>query len=145
MTTTNPIGSLPSATKRANIRVTGRVGHGCYLGFIDEWAFALDLRGAARATGPDSVEIVCEGPVPRIKDLVGKLQIKVYPVRVDAIDVGWTAATGEFTDFIISMEGLRIDSVYFFQKASFLSGSRGIRPQYTPQDQPLWLLSNNPQ
>ena len=66
-----------------------------------------------------------------------RTNIKVYPVRVDAIDVGWTAATGEFTDFSISMEGQRIDSIYFFQKASFLSGSRGIRPQYPPQNQPL--------
>jgi len=95
--------------ERAVIIVKGRVQKAGYRDFIDETAFNLDLTGRVKNMEDGSVEVVCEGPREKIQELVKKIHIKQYPFRVESIDVKYSKAAGEYTDFeIIRNENVKV-------------------------------------
>ena len=85
--------------KRAKITVTGRVQKAGYREYVDERAFELGLRGYVKNLDNGTVEIVCEGPAEKLALMAGKVNITIYPIRVDRIETELSEPTGEFTDF----------------------------------------------
>ena len=108
--------------------MTGDVGHDCYLEYIAEWAFSLHLRGQARATGRDCVEIIAEGPQGGLRELVRRLRVERYPVRVRAIRTRYSRSTGTFPYFSASKDGVSTDCDAFIQKMKFWFAPGDIFP-----------------
>jgi acylphosphatase len=98
--------------ERAIINVKGRVQRAGYRDFIDETAFNLDLTGSVKNMEDGSVEVVCEGPKDKIQELVKKIQIKQYPIKVESIDVKYSKAKGDFKAFEIVRDEDLTTAVY---------------------------------
>lgn len=69
--------------KRAEIIIHGRVQKAGYRDFIDEIAFNLNLNGYVKNLSDGTVEVICEGKEDDIKEFLGKINIKQYPIRVE--------------------------------------------------------------
>lgn len=87
--------------KRAEIIIYGRIQKAGYKDFIDEVAFNLDINGNVENLENGTVQIICEGEEDNIKELIKKINIKQYPIRVEKIDEKYKRATGEFKTFEI--------------------------------------------
>jgi acylphosphatase len=85
--------------KRATITVKGRVQKAGYREYVDERAFELGLRGHVMNLDDGAVEIICEGPAEKLAIMAEKANIRIYPVRVDSIEIALSEPTGEFADF----------------------------------------------
>ena len=72
---------------KAEIIVYGRVQKAGYKDFIDEIAFNLNIDGKVENLDNGTVQIICEGKENDIKELIKKIDIKQYPIRVEKIDV----------------------------------------------------------
>jgi len=90
--------------KRAEIIIYGRVQKAGYRDFIDELAFNLNINGYVKNHEDGTVQVVCEGEENSIKELLGKINIKQYPIRVEKIDVEYKKLTGEFRTFEVVRE-----------------------------------------
>lgn len=89
---------------RAEILVHGQVQRAGYKDFIDEVAFNLNINGNVRNLEDGTVQIICEGEEDKIKELLEKININQYPIRVKRIDVEYKTITGEFDTFEIIRE-----------------------------------------
>jgi acylphosphatase len=98
--------------ERAVIIIKGRVQKAGYRDFIDETAFNLDLTGRVQNLKDGSVEVVCEGSKDKIRELVKKIEIKQYPIKVESIDVKYSKAKGEYKSFEIVREEDLTTAVY---------------------------------
>ena len=98
--------------ERADITVKGRVQRAGYRDFIDEAAFNLDLTGTVKNMADGSVEVICEGPKEKILELVKKIKIKQYPIKVESIDVKYSKAKGDFKAFEIVRDEDLTTAVY---------------------------------
>lgn len=87
--------------KRAEIIIHGRVQKAGFRDFIDEIAFDLALNGYVKNLDDGTVQVVCEGTEASIRELLEKVNITQYPIRVTNIDVVYTKATGEYGTFEI--------------------------------------------
>ncbi len=87
--------------KRAEVIIHGRVQKAGFRDFIDEIAFDLALNGYVKNLDDGTVQVVCEGTEGSIRELLEKVNITQYPIRVTNIDVVYTKATGEYGTFEI--------------------------------------------
>jgi acylphosphatase len=80
--------------------VRGRVQGVGFREYVETRARVLRLTGYVRNL-PDrrSVEVVAEGPRERLTQLIEHLHDGPRMSRVDAVDVEWTHATGEYRGF----------------------------------------------
>jgi acylphosphatase len=85
--------------KRAEIKVYGRVQKAGFRDFIDEVAFNLNLNGYVKNLDDGTVQVVCEGDDSTISELLQKINITQYPIRVENIEVTYKNPTGEFKTF----------------------------------------------
>lgn len=85
--------------KRAEIKVYGRVQKAGFRDFIDEIAFNLNLNGYVKNLDDGTVQVVCEGDEATISELLNKINIDQYPIRVENIEVTYKTPTGEFKTF----------------------------------------------
>jgi acylphosphatase len=85
--------------KRAEIKVYGRVQKAGFRDFIDEIAFNLNLNGYVKNLDDGAVLVVCEGDEDTISELLKKINITQYPIRVENIEVVYKKPTGEYTEF----------------------------------------------
>ena len=90
--------------KCAEIIVYGRVQKAGFRDFIDEIAFNLNLNGYVKNLDDGTVQIICEGDEDGIKELLEKINITQYPIRVENIDVVYKKPTGEYKTFAIIRE-----------------------------------------
>lgn len=85
--------------KRAEIKVYGRVQKAGFRDFIDEIAFNLNLNGYVKNLDDGTVQIVCEGDEAAISELLKKINVTQYPIRVENIEVTYKKPTGEYKTF----------------------------------------------
>lgn len=85
--------------KRAEIKIYGRVQKAGFRDFIDEVAFNLNLNGYVKNLDDGTVQVVCEGEEGLISELLKKINIAQYPIRVEKIDVVYKNPTGEYKTF----------------------------------------------
>jgi len=90
--------------KHAEIIVYGRVQKAGFRDFIDEIAFHLNLNGYVKNLNDGTVQIICEGEEDSIKELLEKINISQYPIRVENIDVIYKKPTGEYRTFEVIRE-----------------------------------------
>ena len=90
--------------KRAEIIVHGRVQKAGFRDYIDEVAFNLDLNGYVKNLDDGTVQIICEGEEGNIKELLEKINITQYPIRVEKIDVAYKKPTDEYKAFDVVRE-----------------------------------------
>ncbi len=90
--------------KRAEIIIHGRVQKAGFRDLIDEIAFDLDLTGYVKNLEDGTVQVICEGEEDSIKELLEKINIRQYPIRVEKTDVEYKKPTGEFKSFEIIRE-----------------------------------------
>ena len=90
--------------KRAEIIIYGRVQKAGFRDFIDEIAFNLNLNGHVKNLDDGTVQIICEGEEDSIKELLDKINITQYPIRVKNIDVVYKKSTDEYRTFEIIRE-----------------------------------------
>ena len=93
---------MASVDRRVQCTVTGIVqGVGFRYHTRDE-AVRLGLRGLVRNLDDGGVEVVAEGPEEALRQLVTWLGHGPRGARVDRVDTGWEAATGQYHDFRIT-------------------------------------------
>ena len=90
--------------KRAEIIIYGRVQKAGFRDFIDEIAFNLDLNGYVKNLDDGTVQIISEGEEDDIKELLEKINITQYPIRVEKIDVVYKKPTDEYKTFDVIRE-----------------------------------------
>jgi acylphosphatase len=90
--------------KRAEIIVYGRVQKAGFRDFIDEIAFNLNLNGYVKNLDDGTVQIISEGKEDDIKELLEKINITQYPIRVEKIDVVYKKPTDEYRTFDVIRE-----------------------------------------
>jgi acylphosphatase len=90
--------------KCVEIVLSGRVQKAGFRDFIDEIAFNLNLNGYVKNLDDGTVQIICEGEDENIKELLKKVNITQYPIRVENIDVVYKKSTGEYRTFEIIRE-----------------------------------------
>ncbi|MBM4422414.1 MAG: acylphosphatase [Chloroflexi bacterium] len=64
-------------------------------------AASLGVKGWTRNKEDGSVEVVAEGPRPKLESLLAFLRTGPTHARVDRVETKWEAATGEFVSFEI--------------------------------------------
>ncbi len=69
--------------------------------FVQDRALALGLVGWVRNTFDGDVEVVAEGPRPRLEALLDHLRRGPRAAVVMGVDVEWSPASGEFRRFEI--------------------------------------------
>jgi acylphosphatase len=82
--------------KRAEIIIYGRVQKAGFTDFIDEIAFDLNLNGYVKNLEDGTVQVVCEGREDFISELLDRVNIAQYPIRVENIDVTYKKLTDEY-------------------------------------------------
>ncbi len=90
--------------KHAEIIIYGRVQKAGFRDFIDEIAFNLNLNGYVKNLDDGTVQISCEGEEDGIKELLEKINITQYPIRVENIDVVYEKSRDEYRTFEIIRE-----------------------------------------
>ena len=90
--------------KRAEIIISGQVQKAGFRDFIDELAFYLNLKGYVKNLDDGTVQLICEGEEELLRELVKKVNIIQYPIRVEHIDVVYKEPTGEYKTFEVIRE-----------------------------------------
>lgn len=84
---------------RLHATVDGRVQGVGFRYFVLEKALAADLTGWVRNTSSGMVEVMVEGPLESLQDLLEALHAGPRSSRIDKVDYDWGKATGEFPHF----------------------------------------------
>ena len=87
--------------RRLRAIITGRVQGVNFRAFTRRQAIALGLTGWVRNRPDGAVEVMAEGEEARLLLLERMLREGPPMARVDAIELTWSDATGEFPDFHI--------------------------------------------
>jgi len=90
--------------KLAEIIIFGQVQKAGFRDFIDELAFDLNLKGYVKNLDDGTVKVTCEGEEDLIRELLKKVNITQYPIRVEHIDVAYTEPSGEYKIFEVIRE-----------------------------------------
>ena len=90
-----------TAQARVRVRVHGRVQGVFFRASMQREAQRLGLSGWVRNCADGSVEVIAEGPRGACEEFVEYCHQGPRGARVDALDVDWTPATGEQSDFRI--------------------------------------------
>jgi len=117
---------LSEETSRAEIVVKGKVQRVNFRNFTKETAKKHHLLGTAQNVPnyDEDVAIICEGPRRIIERYILDLKKNVRPpIRIDDLQVHYTAPTGEFEDFnferstdLTKALGERLDCLLEFMK-----------------------------
>ena len=94
-----------SSGARAEIRVTGRVQGVGYRDYARRTAVRAGVTGYTMNLGDGSVRVVAEGARALLEALIVELERGPRLARVERMEVDWTAARGEFTEFSIRHGG----------------------------------------
>jgi acylphosphatase len=81
--------------------VTGQVQGVGYRFFVEGHAKSLGLTGWVRNRGDGSVEVVAEGEIGRLQQLLTHLQLGPRFSEVESVDATWPDATRAFRTFEI--------------------------------------------
>ena len=125
--------------KHAEIIVYGRVQKAGFRDFIDEIAFHFNLNGYVKNLNDGTVQIICEGEENSIKELLEKVNISQYPIRVENIDVVYKKPTGEYRTFEVIREEDLTTATYERMDAAV----RYIREMNSDLSQKIDGLGNN--
>jgi len=125
--------------KHAEIIVYGRVQKAGFRDFIDEIAFHFNLNGYVKNLNDGTVQIICEGEENSIKELLEKINISQYPIRVENIDVAYKKPTGEYRTFEVIREEDLTTATYERMDAAV----RYIREMNSDISQKIDGLGNN--
>jgi acylphosphatase len=87
--------------KRVHLTVRGRVQGVNFRGFVRDRARHLGLTGYARNRPDGSVEIVAEGDIRRLEQLVVLCNNGPPDAIVQDITAEWQEASGEFPNFAV--------------------------------------------
>jgi len=87
--------------QRAEIIARGDVQRVGFRDAVQKIARNLELSGTVQNLEPYDVRIVAEGEEAALKEFVKAINIQDKPIRVQALETRWTAATGEFPYFKI--------------------------------------------
>jgi len=98
--------------KRAEIIIYGRVPKAGFRDFIDEVAFNLNIKGYVKNLKNGTVQVICEGEESGIRELLEKINIRQYPIRVEKMDVKYKNPTREFRTFEIIREEDLTEATY---------------------------------
>jgi len=86
--------------KRAHFVVEGRVQGVCYRMYSCEEAQRLGVTGWVRNKSDGTVEIVAEGEETALADFLAWCKHGPTHARVTGVEEKYSAATGEFDDFV---------------------------------------------
>jgi len=92
------------ATRRLELRVSGRVQGVCFRAYTQDEAVRLGLTGWVANCGDGSVEVVAEGDEHQLNALAMWCEHGPPSARVTSVDQRWAEATGEFSRFSISRD-----------------------------------------
>jgi acylphosphatase len=87
---------------RATILIAGMVQGVFYRASAQQEAMRLGLLGEVRNLPDGGVEVIAEGDRSAIEELVAWCKRGPSAARVDAVEVRWAAATGEFRTFRVA-------------------------------------------
>lgn len=87
--------------ERLTASVHGGVQMVGFRAFTQRTAYRLRLVGYVRNRPDGAVQVVAEGPRPELERLLGELRIGPPGARVEAVDVHWEPASGEFRGFLV--------------------------------------------
>jgi acylphosphatase len=93
--------SIESQPQRARLLISGVVQGVYYRSAAMEQARVLGLRGMVRNLLSGEVELVAEGPLAVLNQLIAWCHMGPPAARVDKVAVRWEPATDEFVDFRI--------------------------------------------
>lgn len=85
--------------QRAHVRISGHVQGVYYRSAATEQARVLGLRGVVRNLPTGEVELVAEGPLPVLQQLIAWCHLGPPAARIDEVVVSFAPATHEFADF----------------------------------------------
>jgi len=87
--------------ERLHAFILGDVQGVSFRWFVGEEAMRLGLRGWVRNRRDGRVEVLAEGERPSLTVLLEGLRRGPRFARVEGVDIDWTEASGEFSDFRI--------------------------------------------
>ncbi len=90
---------------RLHAIVLGRVQGVSFRYFVSEQAGVFGLLGWVRNRRDGSVEVIAEGPRPRLEGLLAALWQGPPAARVDDVQSEWQTASGEFGSFWVRSTG----------------------------------------
>ena len=91
--------SIEQAGIRARLLVTGKVQGVGYRAFAARVATQRGLCGGVRNLDDGRVELEVEGPKNLVLILIEDLKVGPPAARVASVDVEWSQATGQYSDF----------------------------------------------
>ncbi len=91
--------SIEQAGIRARLLVTGKVQGVGYRAFAARVATQRGLCGGVRNLDDGRVELEVEGLKDRVLTLIEDLRVGPPASRVASVDVEWSQATGQYSDF----------------------------------------------
>lgn len=89
----------PGEPQRAHVHISGRVQGVYYRSAATEQARVLGLRGVVRNLPSGEVELIAEGPLAALQQLIAWCRLGPPAARVDKVAVRFDPATDEFPDF----------------------------------------------
>lgn len=97
----------PSAdpVQRATVRISGYVQGVYYRSAAIEQARVLALRGVVRNLPSGTVELIAEGTLPELQQLIAWCHLGPPAARVDNVAVRFAPATHEYADFRVLQKG----------------------------------------
>lgn len=87
--------------KRLHLTIHGRVQGVCFRATAAEEARRLGLTGWVRNLREGTVELIAEGKVSALQQLLAWCRHGPPPAHVTRVEETWDAATGEFPEFAI--------------------------------------------
>lgn len=84
---------------RLHLVVKGRVQGVGFRYYVQDHAQRLALTGWVRNLWDGQVEVVAEGNMAQLEQLLAIVQRGPSSARVSAVDIRWSSATGEFGGF----------------------------------------------
>jgi acylphosphatase len=93
------------ASRRVHVLISGRVQGVGYRYFAERCANELGLTGWIRNLHDGRVEVVAEGPGPKLDEFLGRLRTGPRLAVVEDFKAVWQEFTGEFGDFRVTFPG----------------------------------------
>ena len=88
-------------TGRAHIFVRGLVQGVYFRHYTEDTALRLGLTGWVRNLRDGRVEVLCEGPIERLEEMIEWCRSGPPAARVEEAQVSWEEYTGEFDTFTV--------------------------------------------
>ncbi len=85
--------------RRIQLRISGKVQGVYYRSSASEEARVLGLCGFVRNLPTGEVELIAEGPLSAIEQLIAWCKVGPPAAQVAAVDIQYGASTGEYVDF----------------------------------------------